>query len=180
MKQLLNLFLLSLLIVTSLCACKETEDSQWLVSYPRQEEIVPIAFTDETGTLYFDESVKQWCVNFDNQQIFVTRRFGLEEGPAVIVDNINDSIIGLAGPVKVSGTMLLDHILTPRNDNGTGPTIWVYRLKVSKIEGVKKIKLEHLENFIISLVVRQIRHYLLLFHLNGMQVLHLSLLYYMM
>lgn len=138
MKQLLNLFLLSLLIVTSLCACKETEDGQWLVSYPRQEEIVPIAFTDETGTLYFDESVKQWCVNFDNQQIFVTRRFGLEEGPAVIVDNINDSIIGLAGPVKVSGTMLLDHILTPRNDNGTGPTIWVYRLKVSKIEGVKK------------------------------------------
>lgn len=138
MKQFVNLFLLILLVLTSLCACKDSDDSDWLVSYPKQEEIVPITFADETGTLYFDRSVNHWCINFDNQQIFVTRRFGLEEGPAVIVDNINDSIIGLAGPVKVSGTMLLDHILTPRNDNGTGPTIWVYRLKVSKLEGMKE------------------------------------------
>jgi hypothetical protein len=33
MKQLLNFLLLSLLVFTSLCACKDSDDSDWLVSY---------------------------------------------------------------------------------------------------------------------------------------------------
>lgn len=137
MKQLLNLFLLSLLIVTSLCACKETEDSQWLVSYPRQEEMVPITFTDETGTLYFDESVKQWCFRFDDQRVY-QRSFGEEQGPKVIIDNISDSIVNLAGPAKITGTMSVYQYLTAKGMAKFGVTYVVYKMKVDKIEGSDK------------------------------------------
>lgn len=137
MKQLLNFLLLSLLIITSLCACKDSEDSDWLVSYPRQEEKVTITFAGETGTLYFDESVKQWCFRFVDQKVY-QRAFGEEQGPIVIIDNISDSIIGLAGPAKVTGTMSVYQYLTAKDMAKFGVTYVVYKMKVDKIESIQE------------------------------------------
>lgn len=137
MKQLLNLFLLSLLILTSLCACKDSDDSDWLVSYPKQEEIVPITFADETGLLYFDEIVKRWCFRFVDQKVY-QRTFGEEQGPIVIIDNISDSIIGLAGPAKVTGTMSVYQYLTAKDMAKFGVTYVVYKMKVDKIESIQE------------------------------------------
>lgn len=137
MKQLLNFLLLSLLVFTSLCACKDRDDSDWLASYPRQEEIVPITFADETGLLYFDEIVKRWCFHFVDHKVY-QRTFGEEQGPIVIVDNISNAIIDLAGPAKVTGTMSVYQYLTAKAMLKFGVTYVVYKMNVDKIESIQE------------------------------------------
>ena len=112
-----SLFAMTVVIISlmTFASCKEeTENYEWMKTYPSNENYTPFEVKNAVGILHYSTDENKWYVYLKNREEVLKKSFGDESGVDIEIANANDELNSFQDTVSIDGSMRLLYVMCPK------------------------------------------------------------------